>query len=727
MRTSWILSVASIVAGLAGRGGEARADGCPAGNLLAGRAPWAWQDIRGRKELATDGVKAPEGAVWDAPLAVVLDTGSATLTWDLGQVVPLAVAWIQADANDSYALWGSLDGRAYTEIGHIGPVDGHGLRARTVGLGGRPVRYLRFGEGDGDSLYSLAEIQVFCQIPTPFPPALPVGNAVPAAGPRDLYTYWNDQSSARWELVLALLGFGLLQWGFILRRQGRPQAHRRLRDRLLATLGILAALTYVNFGAFHFGSFIHTHEWVHYYLGSKYFPELGYDRLYDCLSTADAEAGFRRRVERRPTTDLRTNVLQPSADILAHPERCQRHFTAPRWQAFRADVAFFRDRMNGRSWDAIQLDHGYNATPVWNALGAFLSNLSPASNTQLYALALLDPLYLAATFAVVWWAFGWRVLAVAALVFATSFPSRFYWTGGSFLRWDWLFYTVASICCLRRDRPLLAGAALAYAAGLRVFPVFLFAGPALALGWHLHQHRRLHPRLARFFAAAALTGALLFAVSLPASGGIAAYRAFAQNTRKHQDTPLVNNMGLRMVLTWRPAEVGRHLNDARLIDPWSPWKQARLRAWHQVRPLALVLALALLAVVAIAARRADPWVALALGLAVVPAAVELTSYYYAFIIGLALLVEQREPVGRWLLFLTAFTQFVAWAPLRGMSHWTDEQYTLMSAATVATFTALVWIFGRPHDPTEVSSEGPWAESSSPATGRKKARRTRSSG
>src|SRR5687767_3843243 len=125
--------------------GEARAV-CPAGNLLAGKQPWAWQDLRGRKEVATDGVKAPEGAVWDAALAVVLDTGAATLTWDLGEVIPLAAAWIQADANDSYTLWGSTDGQRFTELGHIAPVEGHGLRGRALGLGGAAVRFLRFGE-----------------------------------------------------------------------------------------------------------------------------------------------------------------------------------------------------------------------------------------------------------------------------------------------------------------------------------------------------------------------------------------------------------------------------------------------------------------------------------------------------------------------------------------------------------------------------------------------------
>jgi hypothetical protein len=52
-------------------------------------------------------------------------------------------------------------------------------------------------------------------------------------------------------------------------------------------------------------------------------------------------------------------------------------------------------------------------------------------------------------------------------------------------------------------------------------------------------------------------------------------------------------------------------------------------------------------------------------------------------------------VGRWLLLLTAFTRFVAWAPLRGMSTWADEQHTLMSVATVGVFAAIVWWFRKP--------------------------------
>jgi hypothetical protein len=683
-----ILILALLLVAPAARGQTATPARCPGGNLLAGKRPWAWEDLRGRLELATDGEAAPEGAIWNASLALILDTGAATVTWDLGAVTALAAAWIQADANDEYTVWGSTDGRQFRELGRIPPVPGHGLRGRTLALGGVPVRFLRFGEGRGDGFYSLSEIQVFCDLPSPFPPPMRIGQARPAAVPRTIYTYWNDVTSARWELVLALLGLALLY----AERTGRLGAHRRLRDGALAVLGVLAALSYVNFGFFHFGRFIHEHEWTHYYLGAKYSTELSYDRLYQCLSVADAEDGLRRRVERRPIMNLRTNTLEPTAELLAHPERCKSHFSEGRWSAFKHDAAFFRSRQDAREWDAEQVDHGYNATPVWNVAGKLLASLAPASATQLYTLALLDPLYLLATIAVVWWAFGWRVLAVALLVFATNFPSRFYWTGGGFLRWDWLFYTVAGVCCLRKGRPALAGVALAYATLLRIFPLFVFLGPALWLGWRVGRERRWDRGMVRFFAAAALAGTLLIAVSLPVSGGVPAYRAFVQNTLKHEGTAMTNNMGLRTVVAWRPREVGRFLNDSRLVDPWSRWKEARLRAFRQARPLYLVVLLGYLALLGLAARRAEPWVMAALGVTVIAFAVELTSYYYAFIIAVAVLHERRPEVGRWLLLLTAATQFIAWAPLPFMSTWFDEQFTGMSALTLAAFAAITWLF-----------------------------------
>ena len=66
------------------------------------------------------------------------------------------------------------------------------------------------------------------------------------------------------------------------------------------SLGVLAFACWWNLGAFHFGHrYVHTPEFFHYYLGAKYFDELGYTRLYDCAAAVEVEHGRGTEVARR--------------------------------------------------------------------------------------------------------------------------------------------------------------------------------------------------------------------------------------------------------------------------------------------------------------------------------------------------------------------------------------------------------------------------------------------
>jgi hypothetical protein len=654
----------------------------------------------------TDGRAAPEGAAWDSSPAVGLDGGTA-VTWDLGAPREVRALVVQADANDRYPLSGSLDGREFAPLAEIQALsDVSGLRTRTEILS-RPVtlRYLRLEPpAEGDGFASVAEVAVYCDLPRPWPPVLAVE---PAPPPRtDLWSYWNDRSSQAWELVLALLGIVLLA---IDARRERT----RWRRRLFGVAAVVAALTYFNFGTFHFGKYVHTWDTLHYYLGAKYFPELSYDRLYECMAVADAANIGKPRVAHRTITNLRTNVLEPTTEILAHPERCTDHFSPDRWRRFTADVAWFRGRETPKRWEEISTDHGFNGTPVWLLAGSALANLGPASERLIVALTLIDLLYFLALVAVIGWAFGLRALAVALLVFATFFPCRFFWTGGAFLRWDWLFYTVAAVACLKKNRPGLGGLALGYAALLRIFPGLLAAGPVAAIAAILWRERRdglreglRRPEVRahlRFLVGAAVAVAILVPASLAVTGGPGVYRAFVANTQKHQATPLTNSMGLRTVVAYRPSEVGRVLAATSGTDPWLRWKEARLAAWQQARPLAVLLAAAALFLLGRAAlRRPDPWIAAALGTLWIAFAVELTSYYYAFLIVPALLWTEKRSAGIALLALAAFSQWVSLGPLLGMlgmPTWRDEQYTLISFATVLVFGGILIAFGREGNPS----------------------------
>src|SRR5258708_835478 len=525
-----------VFGGGAARGDEANfSPDCGTDNVLSRKLPVSRQDARGNLALVTDGSGAPEGAQWDSPVAIILDTGAGSVTYDLGQAVPLTSFVVQADANDTYKIFGSLDGtpQSFKPLAEIDIVPGHGLRTRTAVINATPVRFVRIGEGLGDNFYSLSEFQAYCQTPSPFPPKWRIVDAPPArvtAAPWYKFTWWQNEVSARFEMILAALGAALIGWGVWLAKKGTPNLHKKLRDWLLIAVGALGFGAYWNFGSGHFGNYIHIWDTYHYYIGSKYFKEMSYDRLYDCVAIADAEdPSLRRRVELRKIMNLRTNFIGSTAEVLAHPEVCKDHFTPERWESLKRDLVFFRARHGVKRWEEAQTDHGFNATPVWNIVGRGLANTGPASLGEIVTLLLLDPAFALGMMGMIWWAFGWRTLCVALLVFGTNFPSRFYWTGGAYLRWDWLFYMVGGVCLLKKDRPILGGFFLAYSTLLRIFPGFLLVGPLMVLAQEYRRTRKLDRRYLNVVAGAALAVVTLVPLSLATSGGIDPYRHFLQN------------------------------------------------------------------------------------------------------------------------------------------------------------------------------------------------------
>lgn len=824
---SWIPSVAlAVVLGLGAHAGVAHAQGvssmqsggaCTTDNLLAGKRPWQWQDLRGDAALVTDGAVGPEGAQWDAPVGIVLETLAGSLTYDLGQPTPITGLYLQADANDTYKIMGSLDGspssyKLVVEVENAAD-RGHGLRARSIQIPPMTVRYLRVGEGVGDGFFSISEFAAYCQVPLPFPPVMKQSQAPLApvvVRPWYKFDWWEDHASARTEMVLALVGMLLLAWGYGVSKTGRDVAlfaaapkltallsfaiylalflvlrygttwvqtwvpflvlylsceftllvsplfpglstplralNRRwqqrkgapavpppparsvaeiVRRQLLVLVGVLSFMAYWNFGAFHFGNYVHYWDSYHYYVGTKYFKELSYDLLYECSSIADSEVpSMRRKVELRKIMNLRTNFLGGTAEILAHPEHCKDHFTPERWQAFTKDIEYFRNRHGVKRWEEVTTDHGYNATPVWNILGSALANMAPASDGQMWFLTRIDPMLILIMVGMIWWAFGWETLCVALAVFATNFPSRFYWTGGSFLRWDWLFHMTAGVCLIKKNKPIIGGYLVAYSALLRVFPGFMFLGPLFVVVQQLLDQTKGRPWTQRLppgqlpamlrkvdrghlsvILGAVLAVGTLVPISLVTSNGVEGYRTFVQNSKKHTSTPLTNYMGWRTVVTYKEREAGRFLKTDRLEDPWKDWKDARLRTFHQRKWLYIAGVLAFAALLYRAVRGMTPWEATALASLMIVVVPELTCYYYSFLLVMALLWSRRKEVGITLLAVTAATGFIDWAPtqflpdgfpwarLRVMPTWLDEQYTWMSVATLLGIGYILYEYG----------------------------------
>jgi hypothetical protein len=391
-----------------------------------------------------------------------------------------------------------------------------------------------------------------------------------------------------------------------------PLTERRVWRPALVTLALLAAVAYVNFFAFHgFGTFVHLHDVAHYYLGSKYFDELGYTDLYTAMLRAEAES-YDDHFTTIQARDLATNEIVHIRSLLTRSGSVKARFTSERWRAFRADVDFFHRTM-GRQYGEILQDHGFNPTPAWAVIGGAVANLVPGGSERgIHLLTALDPLLLALTFVAATWAFGFEAALLATILFCVMYGATFGWNGGAFLRYLWFSSLVAAACCLQRGRPLASGALLGVSAMLRVFPA-AFALPVLIQGGVVCWRERRLPRLhARFAAGLVLTATVLV--------GLTRVLVFPFEYRGDRST----------------------VSRERFLA-----LEARRKSVHRVQLVVICVALAAFAAGVV--RRVTMVEAMAMGIPLLFAAVDLASYYYVFLV-ILVLVERDRPLRLALVF-----------------------------------------------------------------------------
>ena len=684
---------------------------CPPGDLVRGKAIQG-DGLRGYPGAIADGNLAQEGSWWEQPGSVVLTNPQATLFVDLGQETDLRALVLQGDNNDVYHVDASTDGYAWREIWAAGPAQGGGLRTRWIQLPtAQPARMLRVRGSDGDGFFSVSELRAYCSVPSEWPPHLLAAPPVKWWNPVVLWHLIDNDAMMGIKGGLAGAATALLLWGFWLRRRGTPDAHQKWRDRILKGMGVLSLLCWWNLGHFHFDNYLHIWEHYHYYVGAKYFRELGYARLYYCTAVADEEAG----VHHKDMTNLVTNQLE-NITTLDH-ESCTSRFSPARWESFKHDVAYFR-RALGSRWEtskpSVLEDHGYNATPVWGIGGWLLSSLAPASDGYVMFLGIVDSLLLLAMWGFVLWAFGWRATCVAIIYWGTNYPARYFWNGGAFLRMDWLVASVIGICLVKKKHLAGGGAALTYAALLRIFPGFIVVGLILKALARMVRERRWVLSKEHWTFAKGCIAAMLILVPLSSAlaGGFDTWvgskteQGFVENSKKHLHTPLTNNMGLKTIVAYEYGKRAFVTRDNSLADPFGRWKDARNHAFERRKIIFAALVVAFMVLLAWAAEKRDDWVALCLGVGLIPVATELTCYYYSICLAFGFLVLVEEEFGYLTTGLAAISCLLV--PIWG---WYDEQFTWISLLYVGFAVYTCWLIGKRSESAEAVMSGKEATSS----------------
>lgn len=623
-----------------------------------------------------------DGAAWNSPEALVLTSPRSAIILDLGGPRTISFMLIQADNNDSYILESSLDQNFWSAAWVAPPREAlQGLRVRLHETEtALKARYLRLRPGEGDGNFSVSRLLMFETKPSAWNSVVQSRDVWPGAFP--------SLTQARIDIlksIAAVLGLIAMLWCISARVSAQKHSFLASGKLMLLGSGILSLSLWWNLGNFHFPNYLHAWDFYHYYMGAKYLPEIGYSGLYDCTITADAEAGLREVVATQSIRNLHTNRIESPSRILADSSLCKSQFSAARWTEFTHDAAWFRSQMTLDRWAELKRDHGFNGTPVWAIAASLLAKTSLATDSQIIILAALDSLLLIALWLCVLWAFGWESLCVAAIFWGSNYPARYFWTGGSFLRQDWLFFSILGICLLRRERHFGAGAALAYAALLRIFPAFIAVPLILKAIAHMWRVKRftLPPAHVRILSGALLVLLVAVPTAIFSSGRTLVWTEFAQNSQKHLSTPLTNNMGFKTLLGFDYETRAAVTRDPTALEPFGTWKQLRI-ATFSARQWVFWLLLASLLVFFWRVAPATPeWMLAVCGVGLIPLGAELTCYYYSVLMAFGFLWKSFPWTGVALALLAWLTCECAW-----LWNWYDESFTWMSALVVAYVLAV---------------------------------------
>lgn len=486
-------------------------------------------------------------------------------------------------------------------------------------------------------------------------------------------TAFSETSLRRWKAVIPLLALWLAA-------RGQRVGETRARGVALA-LGVFSLAVWAEFGHLTPNHQVHRRDVFHYFIGARHHRELGYDRLYECTAVAEAELRGEAAVRARRYRELRTGLERPGGDALAQADACHARFAPARWRSFRDDVRWFRDASDDTYWQGIQLDHGYNPTPVWTLLEGSLTRLpARATRASLAALALLDPLLLLAALAFVGRAFGIRVAALGMIFWGAQEPASAAWMSGCVLRNDWLALTLAALCLQRRGRHALAGAALGWAAATRGFPAALLLGGAASQAHALLRGAPMDRRWTRL--AAGFAGSVAALVALSALyGGADDWAAWLRHIRHHNTEFSSNRVGLRTLFEYtldgRLEALQRAPGD--VLQRWDLARAARSAAtapWYRATAVALV------GLIAWALRRVrTPWLATSLSAGAVWCLANLSSYYWALAMVLVIPAAAAPRWERAVLAALGLTQLALVMPV--FSYFYDDRYAVLSAAVGA--------------------------------------------
>lgn len=455
-------------------------------------------------------------------------------------------------------------------------------------------------------------------------------------------------------VLLAAGGTFLLAWQLFAPAQGSRD--RRLLLFVLVPLVIAAVAAYPRFGAFHDGGrhgrhTYHYHDIWHYVIGARYYPELGYDKLYDCTTVALDE--LRREGVKVPPINEVRRLSNPMEGYLLRKEiadnrvTCAAAFGDERWAAFKADTQVWLDQgWEPRWWQVMLFDLGFNPPPSWAVVGNGLIRFVPLDGNTLEVLPFLDMAFVWLLGGLIVWR-TWGPVAAGGylLVLGTNWTATYTWTGGSYARQLWFGFLVLGLAGLHTRRWRAAGVWFGLSACMRVFPALFAVGAGIGLLGLLSRREVSRRDVAEFAAAGLGTAAVMVAASLVMFDA-QLWTDFFHKIDVHGNTYFVWHIGFKKWATWTEAAAGQDFWWSKGLERFQTWNVLLDQTWQAGRwlydPLRAVMVLAALA---LSARLPPERAALLFGGTAMFCLTMPANYYYVWLAAIPAVFTQ-EGAGR---------------------------------------------------------------------------------
>ncbi|MBN1688998.1 MAG: hypothetical protein JW893_07855 [Candidatus Omnitrophica bacterium] len=452
---------------------------------------------------------------------------------------------------------------------------------------------------------------------------------------------------------------------------------------ILALLTLLGFTAHFNFFLFHGGrTHLHNLEIYHYYMGSKYFPELGYTKLYEASLVADSEDDpyFRGDLAIR---SLETYELEPRSEVLARKSEIAGLFTKERWREFKEDLSVFR-LTAPTNWGVKfgYQDHGYNGTPFVTAILSFLSS-QPFLSTRdfIQIAACLDILLILLCGGLIAILLGLEAGLVFLFCLAVNPLNDYLMIGGAYLRYSYLVALALGIAFYRKNQFILSGILVAVSGLLRIFPGLCVVGLFLS---HLLRKDRLQAlkSVRSFYLSFFVAGGLIFLMTsiLPKPAGENPWRGFARQIELHRGKLTTNKVGLRYLFFFSDEhnvrEVLKSWPDGQRLN----WIEENEKTYEGRKPFFFIAVAAMLFLLACFLRASHGAEAFFGGVVFIFCVFLLSHYYYCLLSLIPLMFSECRKIT--IFTVLAFGAMTAVALLPEIGGIVDRRFYFSSLTTL---------------------------------------------